>query len=48
LDAMDFSDKATWFILGDPINNKFLLLETADGGETWNPNQKIHRHCIKR
>lgn len=37
LDAMDFSDKQHGFILGDPIGGKFLLLETADGGETWNP-----------
>jgi photosystem II stability/assembly factor-like uncharacterized protein len=37
LDAMDFSTKQHGFVLGDPINNKFLLLETMDGGETWNP-----------
>jgi photosystem II stability/assembly factor-like uncharacterized protein len=37
LDAMDFADKQHDYILGDPINNKFLLLETKDGGETWNP-----------
>jgi hypothetical protein len=36
LDAMDFSDKNHGYVLGDPINNKFLLLETKDGGETWN------------
>jgi photosystem II stability/assembly factor-like uncharacterized protein len=36
LDAMDFSDKQHGFVLGDPIAGKFLLLETADGGETWN------------
>ena len=35
LDAIDFSDKQHGFILGDPIGGKFLLLETADGGETW-------------
>lgn len=35
LDAMDFVDKQHGYILGDPINNKFLLLETKDGGETW-------------
>jgi photosystem II stability/assembly factor-like uncharacterized protein len=35
LDAMDFSDKLHGLVLGDPINNKFLLLETIDGGETW-------------
>jgi photosystem II stability/assembly factor-like uncharacterized protein len=37
LDAMDFTDKLHGYVLGDPINNKFVLLETKDGGETWNP-----------
>lgn len=37
LDAMDFADKKHGYILGDPIKNKFLLLETKDGGETWAP-----------
>ena len=37
LDAMDFADEQHGYILGDPINNKFLLLETQDGGETWRP-----------
>jgi photosystem II stability/assembly factor-like uncharacterized protein len=37
LDAMDFADKKHGFILGDPINNKFLLLETTDGGNNWHP-----------
>lgn len=36
-DAMDFADKKHGYILGDPIKNKFLLLETKDGGETWTP-----------
>ncbi|WP_183560855.1 WD40/YVTN/BNR-like repeat-containing protein [Mucilaginibacter sp. SP1R1] len=35
LDAMGFVDKQHGYILGDPINNKFLLLETRNGGETW-------------
>ena len=35
LDAMDFSDKKHGLILGDPIDKKFLLLETNDGGDTW-------------
>lgn len=35
-DAMDFADRQHGYILGDPINNKFLLMETKDGGETWN------------
>jgi photosystem II stability/assembly factor-like uncharacterized protein len=37
LDAMDFNDKTHGIILGDPINNKFLMLETTDAGETWHP-----------
>lgn len=36
LDAMDFDNASHGFILGDPIKNKFLLLETIDGGNTWN------------
>jgi len=35
LDAMDFSDPWHGYVLGDPINNKFVLLATADGGDTW-------------
>jgi hypothetical protein len=34
-DAMDFADKKRGYVLGDPINNKFVLMETRDGGETW-------------
>ncbi len=37
LDAMDFDSSKHGLILGDPINNKFLLLETNDGSETWHP-----------
>jgi len=36
LDAMDFADAQHGYILGDPIGNKFVLLETKDGGDTWN------------
>jgi photosystem II stability/assembly factor-like uncharacterized protein len=35
-DAMDFADKKHGYVLGDPINNKFILMETKDGGESWN------------
>jgi photosystem II stability/assembly factor-like uncharacterized protein len=35
LDAMDFANKKHGFVLGDPMNNKFLVLETNDGGESW-------------
>ena len=34
-DAMDFADNKHGYILGDPINNKFLLMETKNGGKTW-------------
>jgi photosystem II stability/assembly factor-like uncharacterized protein len=36
LDAMDFDSPQHGFIMGDPIKGKFLLMETNDGGETWN------------
>lgn len=35
LDAMSFTSKKHGIVLGDPISNKFLLLETNDYGETW-------------
>ncbi len=35
LDAMDFANPDHGLILGDPIKNKFVLLETKDAGETW-------------
>ncbi|NHA04115.1 oxidoreductase [Mucilaginibacter sp. HC2] len=34
-DAMDFANERHGYILGDPIKDKFLLMETKDGGETW-------------
>ncbi len=37
LDAMAFSDLKTGYVLGDPINSKFLLLETKDSGKNWKP-----------
>jgi len=36
-DAMDFVGKKHGLVLGDPIKGKFVLMETNDGGETWNP-----------
>jgi len=36
-DAMDFDSPKHGLVLGDPINNKFVLMETNDGGETWAP-----------
>ena len=35
LDAMDFWNDKKGMLVGDPINGHFLLLQTNDGGETW-------------
>lgn len=35
LDAMDFWNNQKGIIVGDPINGKFLLLQTLNGGDTW-------------
>jgi photosystem II stability/assembly factor-like uncharacterized protein len=32
---MDFWDEKRGMLVGDPINGRFVLLETKDGGETW-------------
>ncbi len=39
-DAMDFSDRLNGYVVGDPIDGKFVLMETKDGGETWHPFRK--------
>lgn len=39
-DAMDFSERLNGYVLGDPIDGKFVLMETKDGGETWYPFRK--------
>ncbi|MGF7082695.1 WD40/YVTN/BNR-like repeat-containing protein [Mucilaginibacter sp. UYCu711] len=36
LDAMDFDTSKHGLVMGDPINDKYLLLETKDGGNNWN------------
>lgn len=36
-DAMDFENRKHGMVLGDPINGKFVLMETNDGGDTWKP-----------
>ncbi len=35
LDAMDFADAKTGYVLGDPIDQHFLLLQTNDDGNSW-------------
>lgn len=34
-DAMSFENQKHGMVLGDPVNGKFVLMETKDGGETW-------------
>lgn len=36
LDGMDFLDHQKGVIVGDPIDGIFTVLQTRDGGETWN------------
>lgn len=35
LDAMDFRDVRNGMVVGDPIDGKFFLASTVDGGVTW-------------
>ena len=37
LDALAFWDKDHGVALGDPMNGRFSILTTDDGGETWSP-----------
>ena len=43
LDAFGFWDPRNGIAIGDPIDGRFLILTTSDGGETWNqvPGQRI-------
>jgi len=36
LDAMDFRDDLNGIVIGDPINNKFFVAQSIDGGNSWN------------
>jgi len=35
LDCMAFSDKQHGIVVGDPVNGKFQILRTEDGGKNW-------------
>lgn len=37
LDSMAFFDDRNGLAVGDPMDGRFLLIATADGGETWAP-----------
>ena len=42
LDAIDFSDIKNGIVLGDPIDNHFLMIHTLDGGKNWQEVPKNH------
>lgn len=35
LDAMEFRDEKNGTVVGDPINGFFFIIQTSDGGNTW-------------
>ena len=35
LNSMTFLDRENGFVVGDPLNGRFYLLKTTDGGRTW-------------
>jgi hypothetical protein len=35
LDAMEFRDVMNGIVIGDPVNGRFFLARTGDGGSTW-------------
>jgi hypothetical protein len=35
LDAMDFWNKESGIVLGDPVNGRFFIARTFDGGDSW-------------
>lgn len=35
LDAMEFWNDQSGIVIGDPINNRFFIARTFDGGDTW-------------
>jgi hypothetical protein len=35
LDAMEFSDPQTGYVVGDPIDRRFFIAKTTDGGNSW-------------
>jgi photosystem II stability/assembly factor-like uncharacterized protein len=41
LDAMDFYDAKHGVVVGDPINSKFFIAKTTNGGNTWTKTPAI-------
>ncbi|MFM2339144.1 MAG: hypothetical protein RL115_2337 [Bacteroidota bacterium] len=40
LDAMDFFNEKQGMVIGDPIDGKFFMATTSDGGDSWNINKE--------
>lgn len=36
-DGIDFSEKKKGYVIGDPVDGKWMILETKDGGDSWSP-----------
>lgn len=43
LDAMDFRDEKKGIVLGDPLNGRFFMIQTFDGGNTWQNISELKR-----
>lgn len=41
LDAMDFKNRKEGIVVGDPIDGKFFIAETKDGGNSWKETGKL-------
>ncbi|NKB90351.1 MAG: oxidoreductase [Acidobacteria bacterium] len=41
--CMDFADRDRGYAVGDPIDGRFLFIETTDGGKNWAPLSAPHR-----
>ena len=47
-DGMDFWDELHGIIFGDPVNGKLFLMETLDGGLTWNEMKESERPVLEK
>src|SRR6476661_3663867 len=45
LDAMEFWDERSGIVVGDPVNGRFFITRSYDGGNTWHdePTEKCPR-----
>jgi photosystem II stability/assembly factor-like uncharacterized protein len=47
-DAIQCADKHNCILLGDPVNDKFAVFDTDDGGTTWNREQDVGLRAIEK